>query len=90
MAHTYKIPLMLTAQPEGGYTVTSPALPELITEGNTVEEASPMCRMPWLLWSSYTKIWASHCRRDFAAPLMPAGNRPSAATNAVDDCARAL
>jgi antitoxin HicB len=39
MAHIYKIPLMLTVQPEGGYTVTSPALPELITEGDTVEEA---------------------------------------------------
>jgi antitoxin HicB len=39
MAHIYKIPLMLTAQPEGGYTVTSPVLPELITEGDTVEEA---------------------------------------------------
>jgi antitoxin HicB len=39
MAHIYKIPLILTVQPEGGYTVTSPALPELITEGETVEEA---------------------------------------------------
>ena len=39
MAHISKIPLMLTVQPEGGYTVTSPALPELITEGETVEEA---------------------------------------------------
>jgi antitoxin HicB len=39
MAHINKIPLMLTVQPEGGYTVTSPALPELITEGATVEEA---------------------------------------------------
>jgi antitoxin HicB len=39
MAQIYKIPLMLRAQPEGGYTVTSPALPELITEGDTVEAA---------------------------------------------------
>ena len=39
MAYIYKIPLVLTLQPEGGYTVTSPALPELITEGDTVEEA---------------------------------------------------
>ena len=39
MAQIYKIPLMLTAQPEGGYTVTSPVLPELMTEGDTVEEA---------------------------------------------------
>jgi len=39
MAHIYKISLVLTTQPEGSYTVTSPALPELITEGDTVEEA---------------------------------------------------
>jgi antitoxin HicB len=35
----YKIPLVLAPQPEGGYTVTSPLLPELITEGDTLEEA---------------------------------------------------
>ncbi len=35
----YKIPLVLTPQPEGGYTVTSPLLPELLTEGDTAEEA---------------------------------------------------
>ncbi len=35
----YKIPLVLTPQPEGGYTVTSPLVPELVTEGETVEEA---------------------------------------------------
>ena len=34
-----KIPLVLEPQPEGGYTVTSPLLPELITEGDTVAEA---------------------------------------------------
>jgi antitoxin HicB len=35
----YKIPLVLTPQPEGGYTVTSPLLPELITEGDTIDDA---------------------------------------------------
>jgi len=30
--------LVFTPQPEGGYTVTSPALPEFITEGDTLEE----------------------------------------------------
>ena len=35
----YKIPLILAPQPEGGYTVTSPLLPELVTEGGTAEEA---------------------------------------------------
>src|SRR5947209_17394613 len=35
----YKLPLVFEPQPEGGYTVTSPLLPELITEGDTVEDA---------------------------------------------------
>jgi antitoxin HicB len=35
----YKIPLLLSPQAEGGFTVTSPLLPELVTEGDTVEEA---------------------------------------------------
>jgi len=35
----YKIPLLLTPQPEGGYTVTSPVLPELVTEGDSADEA---------------------------------------------------
>jgi antitoxin HicB len=35
----YKVPLVLTPQPEGGFTVTSPVLPELITEGDSVEDA---------------------------------------------------
>ncbi len=34
-----KIPLLLTPQPEGGYTVTSPLLPELVTEGDSLSEA---------------------------------------------------
>lgn len=35
----YKIPLILSPQPEGGFTVTSPLLPELVTEGDTLDEA---------------------------------------------------
>jgi antitoxin HicB len=35
----YKLPLVLDPQPEGGYVVTCPFLPELITEGDTVQEA---------------------------------------------------
>ena len=30
-----QVPLDLAPQPEGGFTVTSPALPELVTEGDT-------------------------------------------------------
>ena len=34
-----KIPLILDPQPEGGYTVTSPLLRGLVTEGDTIAEA---------------------------------------------------
>ncbi len=34
-----RIPLILYPQPEGGYTVESPALPEFLTDADTVEEA---------------------------------------------------
>ncbi len=35
----YKLSLLFDPQPEGGYTVTSPAIPELLTEGDSVEDA---------------------------------------------------
>ncbi len=38
MKNVFKVPLVLTPQPEGGYSVTSPVIPELVTEGDTVEE----------------------------------------------------
>lgn len=34
-----RVPLVFSPQPEGGFTVTSPVLPELITEGDTLDEA---------------------------------------------------
>lgn len=40
----YRLPLVFDPQPEGGYTVTSPALPELITEGDSVEDAMENAR----------------------------------------------
>ena len=36
--HILKIPLLLNPQKEGGWTVTSPILPELITEVDHLEE----------------------------------------------------
>jgi antitoxin HicB len=39
MSQIYKLPLVLEPQPEGGYVVTCPLLPELITEGETVRDA---------------------------------------------------
>ncbi len=40
----YRVPLVFTPQPEGGYTVTCPVLPELITEGDTLAEAQANVR----------------------------------------------
>jgi antitoxin HicB len=40
----YRVPLVFTPQPEGGYTVTSPIVPELLTEGDTLEEAQANVR----------------------------------------------
>jgi antitoxin HicB len=39
MSAVYKLPLVLEPQPEGGYVVTCPLLPELITDGDTVQDA---------------------------------------------------
>ncbi len=41
METIYKLPLVLEPQPEGGYTVTCPLLPELVTEADTLEEVMP-------------------------------------------------
>ena len=37
----YKLPLLLEPQPEGGYTITSPVVPELVTEADTLEQVIP-------------------------------------------------
>jgi antitoxin HicB len=34
-----RVPLVFEVQPEGGFTVTSPVLPELITEGDSFDDA---------------------------------------------------
>jgi antitoxin HicB len=39
-AHTYTV--LLQPEPEGGYTVTCPALPGLVTYGASLEEARAM------------------------------------------------
>ena len=39
MSNVYRVPLVMTPQDEGGYTVTSPVLPGLVTEGDSLEEA---------------------------------------------------
>ncbi len=41
MENIYKLPLVLETQPEGGYTITCPLLPNLITEADTLSEVMP-------------------------------------------------
>ena len=38
MNNLYKLPLILDPQPEGGYTITCPLVPELITEADDLSE----------------------------------------------------
>ena len=39
MSQIYKLTLVLDPQPEGGYVVTCPLLPEVVTEDEDVQEA---------------------------------------------------
>ena len=61
MAQIYKVPLVLTAQPDGGYTITSPASPELITDGDTLKSALVNIRDAF---SAVTELY-----EDFGKPL---------------------
>ncbi len=40
MENIYKLPLVLDPQPEGGWSITCPILPGLITEADTPDEVS--------------------------------------------------
>ena len=51
-----RIPLVLNPQPEGGYTVTSPLLPELTTEGDTIAKPWRTQRTPLLRWWKSTRF----------------------------------
>lgn len=42
-----RLPLVLELQPEGGFTVTSPLVPELITEGDSLEEVMANVLEAW-------------------------------------------
>lgn len=37
----YKLPLILELQPEGGYTITSPVVSDLVTEADTLDQVIP-------------------------------------------------
>jgi antitoxin HicB len=38
LERVYKLPLVLEPQPEGGYTITCPLIPNLITEADTLDQ----------------------------------------------------
>jgi len=37
----YKLRVVLEPQPEGGYTITCPLIPGLVTEADTLDEVAP-------------------------------------------------
>jgi antitoxin HicB len=41
MSQIYKLPLILDPQPEGGWTITCPLLPGLVTEADAMNEVLP-------------------------------------------------
>jgi antitoxin HicB len=65
-----RIPLVFAPQPEGGFTVTCPFLPELVTEGNTLEEA--YSNVPDAL-SAVFELYAEQRR---ALPVIDPGDTP--------------
>ena len=66
----YRIPLIFTPQPEGGYTVTSPVLPELVTEGDTLEEAQANVQDAF---AAVLEIYGEQQRPLPSGILLPAG-----------------
>jgi antitoxin HicB len=67
MADIKQFTVVLEPQPDGGYTATVPALPEVVTEGDTEEEALRMAADAVRLVLSY--------RRDHGLPV-PADSAP--------------
>ena len=71
----YKIPLLLTPQAEGGYTVTSPMLPELVTEGDSVSEALENVQDAFAAVLELYERWDVHCQKThrFLRQRVPCG-----------------
>ena len=65
----YRIPLVYTPQPEGGFTVTSPVLPELLTEGDTLDEAQANVRDAFDAVVELYEEEGHASRRVFAFPI---------------------
>ena len=61
MPRTFDFTVVLEPQPEGGFTVSVPALPEVVTEGETEDEALKMAEEAIRLVLDY--------RRDHGLPV---------------------
>jgi antitoxin HicB len=61
MADTFDFTVVLEPQPEGGFTVSVPALPEVVTEGDSEAEALAMAEDAIRLVLAY--------RRDHGIPI---------------------
>ncbi|HAK96879.1 MAG TPA: toxin-antitoxin system, antitoxin component, HicB family protein [Planctomycetes bacterium] len=68
MAELLKVPLILSAHAEGGFVVTSPVFPELVTEGDTIGEAIHNVRDAVLavieIYEDLAKPLPAHIRQD--------------------------
>ena len=67
-----KLPLVFVPQPEGGFTVTSPVLPEFITEGDTLDEA--YANVPDAL-AAVLELYAEHGRALPQSTELPASGQ---------------
>lgn len=68
MTQSFDFTVVLEPQPEGGFTVSVPALPEVVTEGETEEEALRMAAEAIRIVLDY--------RRDAGMPV-PADTSPT-------------
>ena len=68
----YTITVILDPQPEGGYTVTCEELPELITEGDSVDEALNNSVDAFVtVLELYEDLLDAHCLTLFNQPTIP-------------------
>jgi len=59
---SFSYPYELIPQPEGGFTVTLPDIPEAITQGETEEEAAAMAEDALVTACLSIRTMLSHCR----------------------------
>jgi antitoxin HicB len=79
-----KLPLIFEPQTEGGFTVTSPLLPELITEGDSVEDALENVRDALAAVIKSTRRRGGLCRRVCRRKTSSQAGKPDLVGQALD------